>query len=232
MLRRITLAVLLPLALAACGGDGGPTSQPTASSTSASPSPTSASPSPSPSIPAPAELDAKLLVASDLGAGWTADGPDDSDDDEPATTTSGSPGACDFDQFTEEQVLRDRTVDLENGSTGTFVSHEIEIYEPGAATTTFQQIRDFLGRCKEISQTEDGEKFTMKLQPLTNVGTYGDESIGARISTTIAGQTFRGAIVVIRKGDFLSTIFGGSASGDATDVVRSAAQKAAAKLDL
>jgi hypothetical protein len=181
-LRRTTAAsaaLLLGLALAACGDDSEPSDEPAErTSSSAADDPTSDAPSEEPSqepsepseppavVPTEDELAATLVTAADLPAGFTVD-PDDGDD-----ADSGFEGTCfeqvgDFEEALGAPPDAEAEVDLTaEGQAGQgFVSAQVEAYaDPSAVATSFASFTDTLQQCTSIATTdEDGVTYDLQL---------------------------------------------------------------------
>lgn len=223
------LAFSLCSALVACGGDTtgtGGTPTPGATTTSASPSPT-------PVTLTRAQLDAVLLTAADMGSGWVGDAPEDAEDDDTTPSPGSTPSECSLDDMSRrlEDPLYGREVGLSNMAQELLVSHEAEVYEPGDAAAGFTEVNRVFSACTTFTETdpESGEKSTLTKQPL-DVGTYGDETFA--VSLVDQGPDgFSGGLVMVRKGDIVITLAGFSSEGTPTEVLRTAVQKAYAKLE-
>lgn len=223
------LTVTLCSLLAACGGDDtGGSGSPTPSSTT-----TSVSPSPTPVTLTRTQLDAVLLTAADLGSGWSGDAPSDAEDEETSPSPGATPVQCDLDEMARriEDPLYGREVALTNNAAQILISNQAEVYEAGDATAGFAEVNRTFAACNTFIETdaESGEKSTLTKQPL-DVGTYGDETFAITLAES-GEDGFTGGLVMIRKGDVVLTVAGFSSGGTPTEALRTATQKAYAKLE-
>ena len=212
-MRRLALLAVPLLALnLACGGGGK----------------TTGGGSPAPSPLTEAQLQAALLTAADLGAGWTQAAEESEEPSEsPAATPTGD--ECDLDQdFGAADRVADADVSLENSEQGGFLSQEVESYKPGKAAAALAEGRRLLDKCGTLSDAEAG--LSLQLTEWTGLPALGDEALARKLSATSQGNTIRGGMIVFRKGDVLVAVFGISVTGSPDEFVLTAAQRAATKV--
>jgi hypothetical protein len=226
-MRSLVTALAATLLLAGCSEEA-PSSQPTAPASSASPSPSAATLT-------RAQLDATLLAAADMGAGWTGSAPEDSTNEDP--TPGASPSQCDLDAMETRlpDPLYGREVTLTNVGTGVFLAHEVDVLEPGTAAEGFAEVNRTFAGCSTLTTVDEdsGRPLTLAKSPLA-VGPFGEEIVAVALKETApaAGeQPFAIGFAFVRRGDIVVTLAGFSAQNVPEDSIRIALTKAMEKLE-
>jgi hypothetical protein len=245
-------ALLLGLALTACGGGDGDagddpsprasdsesTGTPSATSTPDAPSTSADTGEPPAEVPSEQELEAALLTPADVPDGF-APSPDDGDDDE-----GGFQGTClaDVGKFKDAygaEPDEEAEVDLESETpTGqAAVTSQVEAYADVAKLTpAFASFTDQLQTCTSVEATEDGVAYALKIAYDDTVDLPGaDDQLAFDVTGTIGSgeQTYPVAyrFVVALAGQFVSIVGAYTIGDDTTGVVDSTADLAATQAE-
>jgi hypothetical protein len=169
-----------------------------------------------------ADLEAMLLVVSDLPTGWAVDNsPDESD--------SNAPSCLENAQVDEEEASAQ--AEAEFAKDGNLpVLFEALSYGGENASKWFEQGKAAFDSCTDVSFTSDGEKVEGTIGAMS-FPTVGDESAAYAMNFTVQGLRLSFPIVIARKGDILAIIGLGDLGSPDSQLLEDLATRALSKVD-
>lgn len=161
---------------------------------------------PAPSQP-PKQVDphAVLLALSDLPAGWSSipvEDVENTEEEDPSQPCNQQPRGL--------VAKSDAEADFQVSDSGPFLSHLVEVYNPGDAQKSIDAELASVESCPEWTETdEEGTEYKFQIQPLTFPG-VGDQSIAYRVNMEVEGTTVVFDVVMFRRADVAETVVYGA----------------------
>jgi hypothetical protein len=180
------------------------------------------------------ELEAKLLSASDVGSGWTADTSDDSDDESDDDSDESDPECIkQLDEIEETDSSGSAEITFTAPDDITELSESLDAYAPDdvdAAAEEFDKGFDALDDCGEFEMDIEGSTANGSIERVADAKSYGDKSGVWVMTLEVEGVQLTSAFVVILQDGIGVSLNYTELGPDAVEHVTPFIDKALAKL--